>query len=110
MVDGPIRREMDLQKHLTTLWLAIPDSIHEAVKDDPAIVKLPDRKAARFYTRGEIKSALEHVAELFDDRPGLPRAADISGEFKRKNIVWLTTLTPEMRGTNRINECWIELK
>ena len=51
-VNGPIRQEIDPEKQVTTLWLAIPNSIHSKVKHDASIIRLAHRKAARFYCRG----------------------------------------------------------
>ncbi len=102
LVDSSIRQELDPQKKLTTLWLAIPDSIQSKVKDDDSVAKLAGRNAARFYCRGDARTALA-------------RAGDVSSKLKAEgktpaDTVWLTTLTPEQRGTNQISECWIELK
>jgi hypothetical protein len=101
-VDGPIHQEIDLEKQVTTLWLAIPKSIHSEVKDDPLIIRLADRKAARFYCRGDTRTALARADEV---------AAKLKSEGKDLyDAVWLTTLTPQQRGSNHIVECWIELK
>jgi hypothetical protein len=102
LVDSPIRQEFDLEKQTLALRLAIPDSIQPDVKDDASIIKLADRKVARFYCRGEPRAALGRAKEVSAKLKS--QGTDVSG------IVWLTTLTPRARGTNRINECWIELK
>jgi hypothetical protein len=102
LVNSPIRQELDLEKRTTTLWLAIPDSIHPQVKDDASIVRLADRKAVRFYCRGDNRMALARANDV---------SAKLEGEGKAlADSVWLTTLTPEQRGSNQIAECWIELK
>ena len=102
LVDGPIHREIDLEKQVTTLWLGIPNSIPSELKDDTSIIRLADRKAARFYCRG-------------DNRTALARANEVSAKLKSegkglRDAVWLTSLTPQQRGSNHIAECWIELK
>jgi hypothetical protein len=102
LVDGPIRQQIDPEKQVTTLWLAIPKSIHSKVKDDASIIKLANRKAARFYCRGDARTALARANEV---------SAKLKSEGKGLgNTVWLTTLTPQQRGSNQITECWIELK
>jgi predicted esterase len=102
LVDSPIRQELDPQKQLTALWLAIPNSIQSQVKDDDSVTKLADRKAARFYCRGDARTALARAISV---------STKLKGEGKTPaDTVWLTTLTPEQRGTNQISECWIELK
>jgi hypothetical protein len=102
LVDGPIHREIDLEKQVTTLWLGIPNSIPSELKDDTSIIRLADRKAARFYCR-------------VDNRTALARANEVSAKLKSegkglRDAVWLTSLTPQQRGSNHIAECWIELK
>jgi pimeloyl-ACP methyl ester carboxylesterase len=101
LVDSPIRQEIDPAKHLTTLWLAVPDSIHGVVSDDASIVKLPERTVARFYCRGDSRTAIAHMTDA---------SAKLKSEGKTvADTVWLTTLTPDRRGSNNISECWIEL-
>jgi predicted esterase len=102
LVDSPIRQELDLDKKATTLWLAIPNSIHPQISDDASIIKLTDRKAVRFYCRGDTRTALARANEV---------SAKLKSEGKSlADPVWLTTLTPEQRGSNQISECWIEFK
>jgi len=102
LVNGPIRQEIDPEKQVTTLWLAIPNSIHSKVKHDVSIIRLAHRKAARFYCRG-------------DTRTALARANEVSAKLKSEgrglcDTVWLTTLASRQRGSNHISKCWIELK
>lgn len=102
LVDSPIRQEIYPEKHLATLWLAVPDSLHADVKDDPSVIKLPERTVARFYCRG-------------DSRFALARISDVSAKLKNvgktvADTVWVTTLTPEQRGANGISELWVEMQ
>lgn len=102
LVDSPIRTEIDPQKELTTSWLSVPETIHESVKDDTTIVKLPARQVARFYGRGGRREILAHANEVLGQLKSQGKAPS--------NEVWLTNLTPEMRDTNHITECWITLR
>lgn len=102
LVDSPIRQEIDPDKKVSALWLAVPESIHAQVGNDASIIKLPERQAARFYCRGNVQSALNRAKEV---------STKLKDEGKAPGgSVWLTTLTPEQRGSNQVSECWIELK
>jgi pimeloyl-ACP methyl ester carboxylesterase len=102
LVDSPIRQEIDPEKHLSTLWLAVPDSIHAEVQDDASVIKLPDRTVALFYCRGDTRAALAQMNDV---------ATKLKSDGRKlADTVWLTTLTPEQRGSNGISECWIEFK
>jgi hypothetical protein len=102
LVDSPVFQEINVPKQTLTFWLKVPDSIHSEAEHDASIATLPERRAARFYARGDARKALDY-------------AATISAEFKAEGklptgAVWLAPLTPWRRGTNNINECWIELQ
>jgi hypothetical protein len=102
LVDSPIRQEISLENQTTTLWLEVPKSIYSDVKDEASIIKLADRKAMRFYCRGDRQTALARAKEV---------SAKLKSEGKAvSDTVWLTSLTREQRGSNHIAECWIELK
>jgi hypothetical protein len=102
LVDSPIRQEISLENQTTTLWLEVPKSIYSDVKDEASIIKLADRKAVRFYCRGDRQTALARAKEV---------SAKLKSEGKAvSDTVWLTSLTREQRGSNHIAECWIELK
>jgi dienelactone hydrolase len=102
LVDSPVRQGIDSQKQTRTLWLMVPNSIHSQAENDASVLKLPERKAARFYGRGDAGTILGHAASV---------SAQLKGEGKLlSDTVWLTPLTSWRHGSNNVNECWIELK
>jgi hypothetical protein len=102
LVDSPVREEIDPQKQTRTLWLMFPASIRSQDENDTSVAKLPERKAARFYGRGDAGTMLAYAATV---------SAKLKNEGKLlSDTVWITPLTSSRRGSNNINECWIELR
>jgi predicted esterase len=100
IVDSPIRGEMDLSTHLATLWLAVPKALHAGQPPDPSIVVLPQSRYVRFYFRGKIQQALDHVQEI---RPEIEAAGNpLSGK------VWITLLSGWRESPATIAEYWVE--
>jgi pimeloyl-ACP methyl ester carboxylesterase len=102
-VDAPIREEPDPATHLTTLWLAVPRSLHAAGTSDPSIVSFPATTVVRFYFRGETQKAHEHLQSI----EGEVRAAGhtLTGR------IWITSLSLWwLRSPDSISECWVETR
>jgi hypothetical protein len=66
-VDSPLRWEMDLDANLTTFWLNVPKTLHSHGPPDSSVVVLPGRRYMRFYFRGTIKLALDHLPAIRSD-------------------------------------------
>jgi pimeloyl-ACP methyl ester carboxylesterase len=99
LVDAPLRGELDLATHLTTLWLAVPRTLHAGQPADPSIVTLPQSRFVRFYFRGTLKAGLDHVEAI---RPEVEAAGNpMNGK------VWITALTIWHNTPNSIAEYWI---
>jgi hypothetical protein len=100
LVDSPVRWEMDQGTHLTTFWLAVPRTLHAAGPEDPSIIVLHGSRFVRFYFRGEIKRALDHLQAI---RPEIE-----AGGHTLSGKVWLTPLSLWQDTSAAIAEYWIE--
>ena len=90
LVDSPIRGEMDPSTRLATLWLAVPKSLHNGQPADPSIVVLPETRFVRFYFRGTIQRALDHLARITPEVNAAGHA--LSGKVWVKPLsIWLDT-------------------
>jgi pimeloyl-ACP methyl ester carboxylesterase len=102
-VDAPIRQELDPKTKFSTLWLAVPRSLHASGPADPSIAPFPASKVVRFYFRGETQRALDHLQQIEGEvqSAGHPMAGR----------VWITALSLWwLQGPGSISECWIETK
>jgi pimeloyl-ACP methyl ester carboxylesterase len=103
LVDSPIRREMEANSNLTTLWLAVPKSLHNSGQTDPSTVDFPRTQVERFYFRGETQRALAHLKEI-------DGGADAGGHALSGRI-WVTSMSIWWQeGPLAIAECWAEIK
>jgi pimeloyl-ACP methyl ester carboxylesterase len=100
LVDSPIRWEMDLKTHLTTFWLEIPQTLHPSGLPDPSAVVLPECRFVRFFFRGEIKLALDHLPAI--------KADVISRGHTLSENLWYTPLALWQNTPGAIAECWVE--
>jgi alpha/beta hydrolase fold len=64
LVDAPIVQELDPATHMTTLWLAVPKTLHPSGPVDPSIVIRPERRVVRFYLRGQMSSGTDHMLKI----------------------------------------------
>jgi hypothetical protein len=67
LVDAPIIQELDPATHMTTLWLAVPKTLHSIGPEDPSIVIRPQKRVVRFYFRGKMASAIDHMDKIRDE-------------------------------------------
>jgi pimeloyl-ACP methyl ester carboxylesterase len=67
LVDAPIVQEFDQASHMTTLWLAVPKTLHPFGPEDPSIVIRPARRVVRFYLRGQMPSGIDHMLKIRDE-------------------------------------------
>jgi pimeloyl-ACP methyl ester carboxylesterase len=102
-VDAPIRQELDPKTQLTTLWLAVPASLHASGAADPSIIPFPATKVARFYFRGEAQRAIDHLQAIAAE-------AQAAGHALGARI-WITPLSIWwLRNPQSISECWVEIR
>lgn len=101
LVDSPIRWEMDAKTNLTTFWLAVPMTLHPAGPPDPSIVVLPGSRIVRFYFRGGIKRALDHLQAI--------KAEVEVGGHVLSGRVWLTPLSLWQDTPHAIAEYWVAI-
>jgi hypothetical protein len=103
LVDSPIRRELDTKTNLTTLWLAVPKSLHTAGLADPSVVDFPPTQVLRFYFRGETQKALDHLQAV--------RAEAEAGGHALSGRIWITSLSVWWQESPvAISELWEEAK
>jgi len=101
LVDAPVRQELDPTTNVSTLWLAVPKSLHAAGSPDPSIVVVPGSRCFRFYFRGETQKALDHLKAI---TPELEAAGHtLSGK------VWITYLSIWQNTPGSIAEYCVEI-
>lgn len=66
-VDSGIWWEIDPGSRATTLWLDIPRTLHAAGAADPTAVVIPESRFVRFYGRGQIERAFDHLQAIKTD-------------------------------------------
>jgi pimeloyl-ACP methyl ester carboxylesterase len=102
LVDAPIRQEMDKDTKLTTLWLAVPRTLHKAGPADSSVVDFPTTRVLRFYYRGEARKALDHLQSIRAE-------AEAKGHVLSGRI-WMTSLSIAWQESpEAIGECWAEI-
>jgi pimeloyl-ACP methyl ester carboxylesterase len=102
LVDAPLMGELDTKTHLTTLWLAVPKTLHAAGTPDPSIVVIPTARYFRFYFRGETQKALDHLQTI---RPKLE-----AGGRSLSDKVWITGLSIWQNSPDSVAEYRIEIR
>jgi pimeloyl-ACP methyl ester carboxylesterase len=102
LVDAPIRREVEKNTKLPTLWLAIPRTLHKAGPSDSSVVDFPASRVLRFYYRGETRKALDHLQAI-------TAQAGAQGHLLTGRI-WITPLSISWQESpDAIGECWAEI-
>jgi len=86
LVDAPIIQELDPATHMTTLWLAVPKTLHPTGPEDPSIVFRAQKRVVRFYFRGTMASAIDHMHKIRDE------VQKDQGQFL-PGRVWITPLS-----------------
>ncbi len=99
LVDAPVRWELDPGANLTTFWLAEPATLHRAGPVDPSLIVLPESRCVRFYFKGEVKRALDHVQAI--------RGEIEAGGHALNGRNWLTPLSLWQDTPAAIAEFWI---
>jgi hypothetical protein len=64
LVDAPLELELDPERNVTAFWLEVPGTLHPAGPADPSIVVRPGSHYLRFYFRGPIRGAFEHLQAI----------------------------------------------
>lgn len=103
LVDAPIRREVGKDTKQSSLWLAVPKTLHEAGAPDASVVDFPSSRVLRFYFRGGSQKALDHLQVV---RPESEAAGySLTGE------VWITSLSLAWQDSPAvIAEYWLGVK
>jgi hypothetical protein len=101
-VDAPLRMEIDPASGDGVVWLAAPLRLRTSRDPDPSLVTLPARSFVRFYFRGEVPKALEHLKAVSAEAAaaGHPPAGK----------VWVTPLSLWRDSPGFISEYWVETR
>jgi pimeloyl-ACP methyl ester carboxylesterase len=98
-VDSPLMFEIDRGTGAATPWLALPRTLHAAAPD-PTAVDLPAALFVRFYGKGPIPGAFEHLAAIKAELAA-------QGHFP-KGSVWITPLSMWWETPEGIYECRVQ--
>jgi phospholipase/carboxylesterase len=101
-VDSPITWEMDPVTRATTLWLGVPRTLHAAGEGpaDPTAVVIPGSRYVRFYGRGRIQGALDHLQAIKTELAS-------KGHVTAGNL-WYTPLSLWQDTPGAIYECRVQ--
>jgi Phospholipase/Carboxylesterase len=66
-VDSPIWWEMAPDAQTATLWLDVPRTLHATGPVDPEAIVIPGARYVRFYGRGKMQGALDHLKAIKPD-------------------------------------------
>lgn len=98
--DSPMTWEIEPTTRHTTFWLAVPKALHAAGPSDPSAVSMPQSRYVRFYGRGRIQGALDHVQAI--------RADAASRGHTLRGDVWYTPLSLWHDTPAAVFECRVE--
>jgi pimeloyl-ACP methyl ester carboxylesterase len=96
-VDSQIAWEIDPGTQATTLWLRVPRTLHASGTADPTAVAIPGGPFVRFYGRGRLQGALDHLQAIKTDLASKGHAPEGS--------LWYTPLSIWHDTPNAIYEC-----
>ena len=96
-VDSPMVWEIDPATRRTTFWLNAPRTLHAAGPADPSVVTLAPTRYVRFYGRGRLQGALDHVEAI--------RADAAARGHTLRGGVWYTPLSLWHDSPGAIFEC-----
>jgi acetyl esterase/lipase len=101
IVDAPIRYETDPATFDGNPWLAAPASLQTAKDPDPSLTTIPAGTAVRFYFRGSVRQALDHLKTI------TPFVVGSGHALSQK--VWITPLTLWMDSPDFVAEYWVPI-
>jgi len=98
--DSPMRWETDPKTRQTTFWLDVPKTLHATGPSDPSVISIPQSRYVRFYGRGRIQSALDHLQAIRAD-------VESRGHGLHADL-WYTPLSLWQDKPEAIFECRVE--
>ena len=102
LVDAPLRVEWDRATNISTMWLAVPRTLHPFGRVDPSIIVIPASHYYRFYYRGTADKLTDHLKSVQGELEAEGHA--LSGK------VWMTHLSIWWDTRAAISECWVEAR
>lgn len=101
LVDSPVIQKLNTTNNTMSLWLAVPKTLTPNPVLDSSVIKMEHRTALRFYFRGNLRQALEHIKDA-------SKEAHAKG-YSISDIIWINHLSGRGRSSGTLDEYIIEL-
>ena len=98
--DSPVVWEVEPKTRQTTLWLDVPKTLHATGPADPSAISMPPSRCVRFYGRGRLQGAFDHLEAI---------RADVAAKgHALRGDVWYTPLSMWHDTPEAVFECRVE--